>query len=122
MVKLKPSKEVRPDSLQNPTDPDATYRTKGNKGHIGYVANIVETFDEDHKIITQYDLKQNTYSDQKFSKDTINKLGKQENEVNMLVDGAYYSHDLSKEAKENNINLIPTGLVGRSVNEENSVF
>lgn len=122
MVKLKPSKEVRPDSLQNPTDPDATYRTKGNKGHVGYVANIVETFDNDHKIITQYDLKQNTYSDQKFSKDTINKLGKQENEVNMLVDGAYYSHDLSKEAKENNINLIPTGLVGRSVNEENAGF
>lgn len=122
MVKLKPSKEISPDSLQNPTDPDATYRTKGNNKHIGYVANIVETFDNDHKIITCYDLKQNTYSDRKFSKDTINKLGKQENEVNMLVDGAYYSHDLSKEAKENNINLIPTGLVGRSVNDENIGF
>ena len=121
-VELKPSKEISSDSLQNPTDPDATYRTKGKKGHIGFVANILEAFDDDHKIITQYDLKPNIYSDQKFSKDTIDKLGKQNEEVNMLVDGAYYSHDLSNEAKENNINLVPTGLVGRNVNEENIGF
>lgn len=121
-IELKSSKKIKPNSIQNPTDPDATYRTKGKKNHIGYVANIVESFDNEHKIITQYDLKQNTYSDQKFSKDTIDKLGKQDNEVNILIDGAYYSNDLSNDAKENNINLIPTGLVGRSVNEENSGF
>ena len=122
VVGLKPSKEISPDSLQNPTDPDATYRTKGGKKHTGYVANVVETFDDGHKIITQYDLKQNTYSDQKFSKDIIDKLGKQDKEVNMLVDGAYYSHGLSNDAKENNINLIPTALVGRTVSDENTGF
>jgi hypothetical protein len=30
------SKKVSPDSLQNPTDPDATYRKKGKKKHLGY--------------------------------------------------------------------------------------
>lgn len=122
IVELKPSKEISPNSLQNPTDPDATYRTKGGKKHTGYVANIVETFDEDSKIITQYDLKQNTYSDQKFSKDTIDKLGNQDRKVDILVDGAYYSQDLSEDAKGNNINLIPTGLVGRKLNDENLGF
>ncbi|HHY08203.1 MAG TPA: DDE transposase [Corynebacteriales bacterium] len=121
-MELKASKEISSNSLQNPTDPDATYRTKGKKKNIGYVANIVESFDDDDKIITQYDLKQNIYSDQKFSKDTINKLGKQDKKTNILVDGAYYSHDLSNEAKDNNISLIPTGLVGRTVNEENAGF
>lgn len=33
---IKPSKEISPDFLQNPTDPDATYRKKGKKKHIGY--------------------------------------------------------------------------------------
>ncbi|GAH29727.1 unnamed protein product, partial [marine sediment metagenome] len=35
-----------PNSLQNPTDPDATYRKKGKKKHIGYTANIIEKFDD----------------------------------------------------------------------------
>lgn len=122
IVGIKPAKEISPESLQNPTDPDATYRIKSGKGHIGYVANIEETFDDKHKIITGYDLQQNTYSDQKFSKDTINKLGKQEDKTTIVVDGAYYSQDLSEEAKENNIDLIPTGLTGRPIKNENKGF
>ena len=118
VLELKPSKEIDSESLQNPTDLDATYRFKG-KGHIGYVANVVEEFDDDNKIITQYDLKQNTYSDQNFSQNTIDKFGKQEEEVNILVDGAYYSEELANNAKENNINFIPTNLVGRTTKDEN---
>lgn len=120
-IELKPSKKISPESLQNPTDPDATYRFKG-KGHIGYVANVVEEFNDTDRILTQYDLKQNTYSDQNFSKDTINKYGKQEEEINVIVDGAYYSEEISKEAKANNINFIPSNLIGRSTNEENKGY
>lgn len=46
----KVGKEISSSNLQNPTDPDATYRQK-YCGNTGYVANIVETFN--------YDLKQN---------------------------------------------------------------
>ncbi|MDP8218758.1 MAG: transposase [Candidatus Theseobacter exili] len=112
-TELKPSKEISSNSLQNPTDPDATYRKKGTKGNIGYTANVVEKFDEANAIISQYDLQQNIYSDQRFSKDTIEKYGKQEKELTTLVDGAYYSEEISQKAVENNINLIPTNLVGR---------
>jgi len=69
--RIKSSKTIAPDSLQNPTDPDATYRKKGEKKHIGYTANIVEKFDDNNRMITGYDLQKNTYSDQKFSEDTI---------------------------------------------------
>jgi len=54
--KGKSSKNISPDSLQNPTDPDATYRKKGKKKHIGYTANIVEKFDDKNRMITGYDL------------------------------------------------------------------
>lgn len=64
---------AEPKSLQNPSDPDATYRFK-YKNNIGYVANVIEVFDGDNSIIKNYDLKQNIYSDQKFSEDTIEVL------------------------------------------------
>ena len=54
--KGKLSKNIAPNSLQNPTDPDATYRKKGKKKHIGYSANIVKKFDDKNRIITDYDL------------------------------------------------------------------
>ena len=85
--RIKPSLKIAPDSLQNPTDPDATYRKKGKKKHIGYTANQVEEFDEEHRMITQYDLRENTYSDQKFAEDTLKKLDKG---TTALADGAYF--------------------------------
>ena len=60
--RIKTSLEIAPDSLQNPTDPDATYRKKGKKKHIGYTVNIVEKFDDKNRMITGYDLQKNTYS------------------------------------------------------------
>ena len=37
--------ELYSEILQNPSDPDATFRTK-YEDNIGYVENLVETFDE----------------------------------------------------------------------------
>jgi len=54
--RIKPSKKIAPDSLQNPTDPDATYRKKGKKKHLGYTANIVERFDDKNRMIEGHDL------------------------------------------------------------------
>ena len=121
-MELKPSKEISPESLQNPTDPDATYRRKGTKNYTGFVGNVAESFNEKARIITHYDLKQNTYSDQRFSKDIIDKLGKQNETIKILIDGAYYSEDISKKAMANNIELIPTNLVGRSVSSEKTGY
>lgn len=45
-VEVKPSKDVASDSLQNPSDPDATY--DGHKGQ-GYQVQIMETFVADDK-------------------------------------------------------------------------
>jgi len=81
----KSSKNISPGSLQNPTDPDDTYRKKGKKKHIGYTANIIEKFDDNNRIIKSYDLQKNTYSDQKFAKDTIKRL----EDTTLVIDGAY---------------------------------
>lgn len=108
----KESKDIKPDSLQNPSDPDATYRFKyGN--NVGYVANIVEEIHENGEVyITDYDVKQNTYSDASFMKDYINNKTDDKNETT-LIDAAYYSSEIDELAKEKNIELIPTQTMGK---------
>jgi len=120
--KGKSSKNITPDSLQNPTDPDATYRKKGKKKHIGYTANIVEKFDDNNRMITGYDLQKNTYSDQRFAKDTISKLPVEKDGVTALVDGAYFSEEINKKAKAKGIKMIPTNLTGGGKNNNGDKF
>lgn len=117
---LKENKDIRSDSLQNPTDPDATFREKSGEGHKGYVGNVAEVFYGENAIITSYDLQPNIYSDAAFSADEIEKLGKQENELTLIVDGAFYSEALNQQATANNINLIPTALVGKTPEKDGS--
>ena len=116
--RIKPSLEIAPNSLQNPTDPDATYRKKGKKKHIGYTANIIEKFDDNNRMIEGYDLKKNTYSDQKFAKDAIEKL----EDTTLLTDGAYHSEDINNKARAKGITLIPTNLVGGTKNSNCDKF
>jgi hypothetical protein len=116
---IKSSKTIAPDSLQKPTDPDATYRKKGNKKHIGYMANIIEKFDDKNRMIEGYDLQKNTYSDQKFAQYTISKLDKA---TTALIDGAYFSEEINKKAKAKGIKMIPTNLVGGGKNSNCDKF
>ena len=120
--KGKSSKNIAPDSMQNPTDPDATYRKKGKKKHIGYTANIVEKFDDKNRMIEGYDLQKNTYSDQKFAQDTIEKLPVEKDGVTALVDGAYFSEEINKKAKAKGIKMVPTNLVGGGKNSNCDKF
>lgn len=73
IIEPKDSKNIASDSLQNPSDPDATYRFKYGD-NIGYVANVVECFNDGNGIITNYDLQPNIYSDEQFSADIIEQL------------------------------------------------
>lgn len=107
-------KEISTSSLQNPSDPDATYRKKAGKDYKGYVGNIVETFDKTGAIITSYDYQANTHSDSSFCKETIEKLGVQNTATTLLADGAYASTENMELASKNNIELITTALIGKS--------
>jgi hypothetical protein len=110
---LKPSKEISPRSLQNPSDEDATYRHKAGKGHKGYVANVVEDCGENGNIITQYDYDVNLHSDSAFAAEVIEGLGPQEEKTVLIADGAYASEENFEAATENNIELISTTLTGQ---------
>ncbi|GAA0479913.1 transposase [Alkalibacterium indicireducens] len=115
-ISLKKGKEISPTSLQTPIEPEATYRYKSGKHHKGYVANIVETVDENLSFITHYSFDANIQSDVHFAYEAIEKLGKQEEPTVLVSDGAYDSEDARILGKTNGIDLVTTELKGRSPN------
>ncbi|TXK68921.1 hypothetical protein [Paenibacillus sp. N3.4] len=67
-------RHISQDSLQTPSDPDATYRNKGGKGHIGLSVNLlVEVRDQQKKAgqILSHDMRENTHSDAAFGESFI---------------------------------------------------
>jgi hypothetical protein len=51
--------------MQSPSEPEATYRKKGDKQYTGYVVNTVEARDEEKELslIIHYEQQPNTTSD-----------------------------------------------------------
>lgn len=119
----KPGKYIKPNSLQNPSDPDATYRNKYGP-NTGYVANVVEDFNDTNSVISNYDLKPNIHSDSKFADEAIEKiiakkqLNQDSNPTQLIVDGAFYAQDRAEEALTNDIELIPSEMVGKKPDPE----
>lgn len=121
-LQLQDSKKIPADSLQNPTDPDASYRFKAGKKHTGYVGNFVETIDKHGSVITQYDYQQNNYADHTFCQEVIDELGEQDEKVTLIADGAYSGMDNVEQADNNNIKLITTALTGPAPSDIHSGF
>lgn len=99
--------------LQSPADPDATYRTKAGKSYQGYVANLTETIGENRSIISDYDYRENTYSDSKFMKDALEKCSREDSPITLIADGAYGGAENHEMATHKNVNLITTHFLGR---------
>ena len=108
--------------LQNPADPDATYREKAGKKHRGYVGNVIEEAGENGSVVTDYQYEQNRHSDSEFTKETIDTLGSQEEKVTLVADGAYAGQENEKLAQENNIDLQTTNLTGKEAPDINADF
>lgn len=103
--------------LQNPSDPEATYREKAGKGHRGYVANVVEEKGAGGSIITDYQFEQNTYSDSQFMQDYLEGIGPQEEQVTVVADGAYSGSKIDEKAAENNVKVVNTNLTGKDAKD-----
>ena len=103
--------------LQNPSDPDATYREKSGKQYRGYVANVEESVDKNGSIIVNYQYEQNNYDDSRFLNDTIETMGFQTDGLTLTADGSYASTENRVKADQNNIKLITTNMTGRKAND-----
>jgi hypothetical protein len=110
-VELKKPKEIVSNSLQNPSDPDATY--SGHKGQ-GYQVQVMETFcdDEEKKedslnLITHVEVEPAHNSDANALIPAIESAEKRNLKPKELTaDTLYGSDDNSERAKEHDVELI----------------
>lgn len=100
--------------LQNPADPDATYRAKAGKEHRGYAANVTETVGENGSIVSDYQYDINTRSDEDFLHEYIENAEATEETTAIIADGAYSSQQMAELAAEKNIGILTTGFIGKS--------
>lgn len=103
--------------MQNPSDPEATYRAKAGKEYRGYVANITEKVNENGSIVTDYQFEQNTHSDAEFLSEFLEREEYTPDRRTIVADGAYSSDNLKKTANDKNIDLITTNLSGRETTD-----
>lgn len=110
-VEIKESKEIPSDSLQNPSDPDATY--SGHKGQ-GYQVQIMETFCEDEQkkeqtlnLITHVHVEPAHHSDANALIPAIESVEERNlKPKEITADSLYGSDDNAERAKQHDVELI----------------
>ncbi len=120
-VEIKKPKEISSDSLQNPSDPDATY--SGHKGQ-GYQVQIMETYTdtEDKKskastlnLITHVEVEKACQSDAHAIKPAIESTKKKDLTPKELeADTLYGSDDNCEYAKKEGVELIAPAKITRN--------
>ena len=114
-VEIKAPKEIASDSLQNPSDPDATY--SGHKGQ-GYQVQIMETFcdDQDQKekslnLITHVEVEPAHNSDANALVPAIEAVEEQNLKPQELIaDSLYGSDDNCEYATEHEVELVAPAM------------
>lgn len=116
-VILKDPKEISSESLQSPSDPDATYGRKGK----GYKASLTETCVKENpfQVITDVSVDGAHASDQKDVIPVIDRLEERSHKPDELfADAGYGSGENILEAQERGVQLSAPVTVGKPPNEE----
>lgn len=112
-TELKKSGEIPADSLQNPSDSDATYGRKGK----GYKASLTETCDKENpfQVITDVDVAPSYDSDQKDVTPVIERLEETGRKpAELFADAGYGSGENILQAKEREVELIAPVTCGKA--------
>ena len=133
-VEVKKPKEIPSSSVQNPSDPDATY--SGHKGQ-GYQVQVMETFSEDDKksspnLITHVHVEPAHNSDANALMPAIESAEKRNlAPEKLLADSLYGSDENTQRAAEKGVDLVaPTmgrpkkeglGLAAFEISEDNEI-
>lgn len=101
--------------LQSAHDADATCRKKGDKVHIGYVANIAETCSDDNpvQIISDYTVEKNIVADQTMAQEAISDLASTYKLKKLYVDGGYSGEPVHETASANGVEMYYTNMTGK---------
>ena len=112
-LRIKEDGSMSSSMMQNPSDPEATFRNKAGKEHRGYAANLEESVGENGSVVTDYQYDQNNHSDSYFIQEHLEQMEKQEEGTVIITDGAYSGTENTQLAAGKNVELITTSLTGK---------
>lgn len=117
---VKDNKDIAANSLQSAYDPDATYRKKSGKRHVGDVANICETCADENPVqmITDYCVEQNIKGDSEMLEERLESIKERTDVSDINIDGAYFGGNTEKSAQELGVNLHYTNMTGSEPDPE----
>ena len=105
---------IKSSMMQNPSDPEATFRSKAGKEHRGYAANLKKSVGGNGSVVTEYQYGQNNHSGSRFIREHPGQMDKQEERTVIVTDGAYSGTENTQLAADKNVELITTSLTGKS--------
>ncbi len=113
-TRAKEGSELSAGSLQSPDDLEATFRSKRNEDHIGYVTNVTETADPDNdlQLILKVQTESNTTDDAKMLADALPGLVERTELNTMHGDGGYNSAEVDNVCRDFHIDLVQTAIRG----------
>lgn len=113
-LRLKEGSELSASSLQSPDDPQASYRQKRGKDHIGYVANLTETCDpeNDLQLVIKVQVEPNTSEDARMLEAVLPELHKRTQVEELHTDGGYGSEAVDDLVSKMEIDLVQTAIKG----------
>jgi hypothetical protein len=115
-VLLKEGKEISSSSMQNPADPDATYRKKNGEAHRGYAAHATETCDAENAIQVVMDVAvvKNNVDDATVLAEAIAEY-KEDGDLEMMIaDGAFVSDDVREACTTNDVTIVTSAIRGKT--------
>lgn len=111
-VQLRDKKTISANSVQNPNDPEASFRDKHGQKVQGYVTNITETVEEGKpSIITSVQVETATFADCHFVEQAVGNSERVTGETveHLYADGAYQSPENRKFAEGHGEMSLKTG-------------
>ena len=113
-VKAKEGKELSACSLQSPDDWEATVREKGDGVHIGYVANITETCDEQNpfQLITKVQVTSNHVDDPQLLLEALPNLAERTKIDTLFSDGGFGSPEVDQALFYHDVTLFQSAIRG----------
>ena len=106
--------EIEGSSLQNPYDPNGTYRHKGDQRSHGYTALVGEAYNKDGDgIIVVRELEPNTVSDQELMRHLYGTMSPEGPSIAMSVDAAFTSPELDALGAAKNVTVFCGGVIGK---------
>ena len=120
-VEILTPNEIKSGSMQNPSDPDATYRTKNEEKHFGYVCHSSETCSEKNafQVITDVVVEKNIVDDSDLLEESLEDLKEETGLETMITDGGYPSEGVRETANKFDVNIVSTNVRGKSPEEGN---